>query len=175
VLGPDAELIAVLADAQRLGFLGSRPVDEVVEHARSFVDAIDDCRGRLLDVGSGGGVPGLVVARSRPDLEVVLLDRREKRTDVLERAVRKLGLSERVAVVCADADSVASSSFDVVTARGFGPPERTLRLGVRLARAGGVVVISEPPGGDRWEPQLLDDLGVRRTVVGSVARFDGFT
>jgi 16S rRNA (guanine527-N7)-methyltransferase len=172
---PDAALVAVLADAQRLGFLGSRPIDEVIRHAWSFVEAIDGRTGRLIDLGSGGGVPGLVVAHARPDLEVVLIDRRQKRTDVLERAVRRLGLVGRVAVRCADVSTVADASFDIVTARGFGPPATTLRQAARIVRLGGTIVISEPPIGDRWEPRLLDELRVRRTVIGAVARFDGFT
>ena len=63
-------------------------------------------------------------------------------------------------------------AFDAVVARGFGPPERTLRVATRLVRVGGAVVISEPPSGDRWDPALLTELGVRRRRVGPVSRFD---
>jgi 16S rRNA (guanine527-N7)-methyltransferase len=173
--GPDAQLVEVLTDAQRLGFLGSRPIVEVIEHARAFVAAIDGRTGRLIDLGSGAGVPGLVIALARPDLELVLLDRRQKRTDVLERAVRRLDVVERVSVRCADVASVAAESFEIVTARGFGPPELTLRQAARIARPGATIVISEPPSGDRWDPELLVELHLHRTVLGAVARFEGFT
>jgi 16S rRNA (guanine527-N7)-methyltransferase len=173
--GPDAELVAVLTDARRLGFLGPRPVAEVIEHAMAFVDAIEDRTGRLIDLGSGAGVPGLVVALARPDLDVVLLDRRQKRADVLERAVRRLGLTDRVRVRCADVAHVDASSFEIVTARGFGPPEVTLRQAARIVGPGGTIVISEPPTGDRWDPDLLAALHLHRTVIGAVARFEGFT
>ena len=53
--------------------------------------------GTVVDLGSGGGVPGLVIARARPDLRVVLVDRRSSRTDHLSRLVRRLGLDDRVA------------------------------------------------------------------------------
>ncbi len=52
----------VLTESQRLGFLGARPIAEVVEHARSFVTALDGVVGSVADIGAGGGVPGLVIA-----------------------------------------------------------------------------------------------------------------
>lgn len=161
-------LIAALADAQRLGFLGARPVADVITHARGFVRALDD-HGPIesvLDLGSGGGVPGLVIAHDRPSLQVTLLDRRAKRTDVLERVVRRLGWEDRVRVVCRDAaDLEPPGSFDAVVARGFGPPAVTLTAAARLVRAGGPIVISEPPGPDRWDTALLDRLGLRRSPM----------
>ncbi len=161
------DLRAVLADAQRLGLLGDRPIDDVIAHARGFVGALETLGSadRVADLGSGGGVPGLVIAHDRPDLRLTLVDRRTKRTDFLERVVRRLGWTDRVTVVAADAAAVAETSpqgFDAVVARGFGPPESTLELAVRLVRPGGRIVISEPPTGDRWSPAMLERLHVRR-------------
>lgn len=159
--------------------LGARPIPEVVEHATAFVAAVQwACPpgqgGDVLDLGSGGGVPGLVVAVRCPWLRVTLVDRRAKRTDHLERVVRRLGplgLDGRVAVVCRDVvelsrDAAWRERFDVVVARGFGPPERTLQVAASLVRAEGVIVISEPPAGgcDRWTAELLTTAGVDRVV-----------
>lgn len=173
-----AELHEVLRAAQRAGFLGDRPIVEVVEHARHFVEALSDTDGSVVDLGAGGGVPGLVVAFDRPDLRVTLLDRRTKRTDFLVRIVGRLGWVDGVDVLAADADEVAATrgqAFDAAVARGFGPPDRTLRTGSRLVRAGGLVIVSEPPPGDdggRWPPALLDELGLeRRSSPGPVATF----
>lgn len=161
-----------LREAQRLGFLGSRPVPETIAHADAFVRALRHVQGPVLDLGSGGGVPGLVIADRRPDLPLVLLDRRQKRADALERAVRRLGWSDRVQVLCDDAHSVAQSSrwrhtFHGVVARGFGPPDATLRVAADLVAPGGLVVISEPPPhqGDRWADRL--PTGWRRTDDGT--------
>lgn len=167
-------LIETLREAQRFGFFGDRDIAEAVEHARSFVDAIGPLPpgARLLDLGSGGGLPGLVVADAYPEATVVLLDRREKRTDFLARAVRRLDWSH-VRVVVADARRWMPDDgrrFDVVTARGFGPPEFTLRTARRLTD--GVIVVSEPPGDDRWDPALLAELGLVARRVGAVRRFD---
>ncbi len=169
-------VLQVLAESQRLGFLGSRPVDDAVEHARAFVDALEGVTGSLVDLGAGGGLPGLVIAHDRPDLTITLVDRRAKRTDFLERMVRRLRWSDRVQVVTDDVEHVVADSpmsFDAVVARGFGPPDVTLALAAQLMRTGGRVVISEPPSGDRWTSDLLAELGVHRvqTVLPKVAVF----
>lgn len=164
----DPALVAALEDARRLGFLGSRPISEVIAHARGFVRALDDCGtiDSVLDLGSGGGIPGLVIAHDRPTASVTLLDRRAKRTDFLERVVRRLGWQQRVSVVCQDVTTFGPDhSFDAVVARGFGPPEFTLSAAARLVRRGAPIVISEPPDQDRWDDELLDRLQLRRTDV----------
>jgi 16S rRNA (guanine527-N7)-methyltransferase len=158
-------LVTALEDAQRLGFLGARPIPEVIAHARGFVRALAEHPqvGTVLDLGAGGGIPGLVIAHDRPDLAVTMLDRRAKRTDALERVVRRLGWSDRVSVVCQDvAGFEPIVLFDAIVARGFGPPEFTLETAARLVAPGGLVVISEPPGADRWDTSLLHRLGLRR-------------
>jgi 16S rRNA (guanine527-N7)-methyltransferase len=172
-------LVDALAESQRLGFLGPRRIDEVIEHARAFVRGLTDLAEDedVIDLGSGGGVPGLVIAHDRRDLRVTLLDRRAKRTDFLERMVRRLGWQTRVTVVTDDADDFirrTRPSFAAAVARGFGPPATTLDVAARMIRAGGLIVISEPPAGDRWNPALLDRHDVERLpgVVGDqVARF----
>ena len=162
---PAAELFAVLEDAQRLGFLGARPIREVIEHARGFVRAIEHRPSirTVLDLGSGGGVPGLVIAHDLPSTHVTLLDRRAKRTDALERYVRRLGWQDRVSVLCQDvATFEVDPPFDAVVARGFGPPVFTLTAAARLVRPGHPIVVSEPPDVDRWEAALLHRLGLRQ-------------
>ena len=170
-----AVLREVLGEAQRLGFLGARPIDEVVEHARGVVRELDGVSGRVIDLGSGGGVPGLIVAHDRPDLEVVLADRRTKRTDFLDRMVRRLGWRDRVAVVAGDVRELvaADATFDAAVARGFGPPMMTLEIASELVRPGGRIVITEPPGGDRWDPPAVAELGaVERGRGGGVIVFE---
>ena len=171
----DDQLHEALGRSQRLGFLGDRSITEVIDHARSFVTALDGVTGSVIDLGAGGGVPGLVVATDRPDLRLTLLDRRTKRTDFLAQMIRRMQFSEHVSVLAADVDHAIRTGhvgFDAAVARGFGPPEFTLRSAVRCVRLGGVIVISEPPSGDRWDPGLLAELGVRRTPSDDrVARF----
>lgn len=172
-----AELATALGDAQRLGFLGGRPIEEVIAHSRGFVRALSDvpAGSTVIDLGAGGGVPGLVVAFDRPDLGLVLLDRRTKRTDFLDRVVRRLGWTDRVSVVADDATNFAAThpaSVAGVVARGFGPPEFTVELAGRLVQPHGRIVISDPPHGDRWDDALVTRLGLRRIdTADSVAIF----
>jgi 16S rRNA (guanine527-N7)-methyltransferase len=163
------ELVEVLEEAQRLGFLGRRPVPDVIEHASGFLAPCAD-RGQFLDLGSGGGVPGLVVAQARPDARVVLLDRSGRRTDWLVRVVHRLGWHDRVTVLSARAEDVAREpawreTQAAVLARGFGAPPVTAECAAALVAVGGVVVVSEPPDEPReprWPPSMVDYLGLAR-------------
>jgi 16S rRNA (guanine527-N7)-methyltransferase len=163
----DAALLEALADSQRLGMLGDRPVADIVEHSVAFVAALAGVTGIVADLGSGGGVPGLVVARARPDLQVILIERRGRRADHLRRLVGRLDLADRVEVLSVEATAAGAllrRSVDAVVVRGFGPPSRTLRSAAPLLRSGGLLVVSEPPAGEwgesRWPPALLNELGL---------------
>lgn len=148
--------------SQQLGMLGARPVDEVIEHAQAFVVALADVTGRVIDLGTGGGVPGLVIAAERPDLRLVLVDRRATRTDHVRRLVRRLGWEERVEVVTADARSLPRATADAVVARGFAAPTATLTAAAPLLRPDGLLVVSEPPAeaDDRWPAAALQRAGL---------------
>ncbi|MDO8391419.1 MAG: class I SAM-dependent methyltransferase [Actinomycetota bacterium] len=120
---------------------------------------------RLVDLGSGGGLPGLVVAVRCPWLHVTLVERRTRRADLLLRAVRSLALTARVTVVADDVQVVATAtphSFDVVTARSFAAPPLTARWAGELLVAGGVLVVSEPPTdvAERWPNDVLAAAGL---------------
>lgn len=155
----------ILSEAQRIGALGPRPIDEVIDHARAFLAALPEGPLDVVDLGTGAGLPGMVIGEARPDTRLTLVDRRAKRTDALERAVRGLGWTNRARVVCADVEKLAKDpawqdAFDVVVSRGFGPHEMTLRLSTAVARPHGLVILTEPPEGspNRWRPELIDQL-----------------
>jgi 16S rRNA (guanine527-N7)-methyltransferase len=99
----------------------------------------------------------------------VLLDAMVRRTEFLRAACVRLGIAERVTVVCERAeagarDPVLRGQFDVVTARSFGPPAVTAECGGGFARVGGYLVVSEPPDDreDRWSDPGLAELGLER-------------
>lgn len=152
----------VLEAAQKVGTLGDRPIPEVIEHARQFVAALQGVTGRIIDIGTGAGVPGLVVAVDRSDLEVVLVDRRATRMDALRLGVAAMGLDDRVSVLTSDVDTLVrdlahANTYDAVVCRGFGPPETTAPLARGLLKNGGRLIVSEPPSPDpsRWPETLL--------------------
>jgi len=75
---------------------------------------------RVVDVGSGAGLPGIPLALARPDLRVWLLDSLLRRVSFLELAVDELGLGDRVEVLRSRAEQ-CSERFDVVVARAVAP------------------------------------------------------
>ncbi len=162
-----SDLVQALEEAQRLGMLGARPIDEVLTHSQIYLQGLHGVQGRVADLGSGGGVPGLVIAVNRTDLEVWLIERREARADFLRRVVQRLGLGDRVLVHAVDAAQIARQhpeEFEAVTARGFGPPEATLGIARKLMSPHGRIVISDPPSGNRWPMGVVADLGLVRSV-----------
>lgn len=88
------------------------------------------------DVGSGAGLPGLVIAIARPDLRVTLIEPLLRRTGFLAEVVERLGLS--VEVVRARAEQLhGARRFDYVTARAVAPLERLVGLTLPLCSGGG--------------------------------------
>jgi 16S rRNA (guanine527-N7)-methyltransferase len=144
------ELIDELERSQRLGFLGPGSVEVHLDHARGFAAGVSAPPARFLDLGSGGGVPGLVLATMWPDASAVLLDAGERRCAFLQEAVGRLGLDARVTVVRQRAEEAGHvpalrATFDLVVARSFGPPAVTAECGAAFLRVGGRLVVSEPP------------------------------
>ena len=130
----------------------------------------------MLDLGSGGGLPGLVLATYQPELEMVLLETRQRACRFLREAVTALDLTQ-VAVVEARAEDAARRPdlrelFDAVVSRSFGPPAVTAECAVGFLRPGGRLLVSEPPGnegrdtGDRWPQSGLEELGLSPLVAG---------
>jgi len=164
-----AMLVEVLSEARARGFIGAgQDVEQLAEHARGFADPIPDGV-PILDLGSGGGVPGLVLAALRPDVAVVLVDSSVGRTDWLRRAVGRLAWGDRVHVVTSPAEQLAHdpawrATRPAVVARSFAPPMVTAEVAAGLLQVGGLLVVSEPPTADagRWPPAELAELGLRR-------------
>lgn len=91
----------------------------------------------LLDVGSGGGMPGMPLAIARPDLHVVLLDSSSKKTAFLQQAAIELGLAN-IAVHCGRVEAYQPpSGFAVITARAFSDLGALVKLSRHLLAAGG--------------------------------------
>jgi 16S rRNA (guanine527-N7)-methyltransferase len=94
----------------------------------------------VADLGSGAGLPGLVLALARPDLEVTLIEPMARRTAFLTEAVARLGV-ERVEVFRGRADQwPATRRFDVVTARAVAPLPKLLGWGLPLVAPGGALL-----------------------------------
>lgn len=159
-------LRSLLEEARALGFFGPGPVDPQLTHAEAFAALVGTPPGPFLDLGTGGGLPGLVLG-STWNVEGVLLDANARRTDFLAAAVSRLGLEGRVRVVTARAEEAARdpelrARFALVTARSFGSPAVTAECAVGFLVPGGEIAVSEPPApaAERWPQEGLAQLGL---------------
>ena len=165
----EERLVAVLRRSQQQGFLGPGDLLAHVAHARAHHAAARPMPGqRWCDLGSGGGVPGLVMALEQSSIDFVLLDRSRRRADFLETAVQDLKLANRVTIALGDAAELARlpqhhHAYDGVVSRAFGPPAVVAECSAGLLRPGGRLVVSEPPSGGetRWPADALAQLGMR--------------
>jgi len=94
--------------------------------------------GTLVDIGSGAGLPGVVLAMVRPDLNVILLEPMERRCRFLSGCVAELGLAN--AVVRRGRAEDTRVRADVATARAVAPLDRLAELAVGVVRPGGMVL-----------------------------------
>jgi 16S rRNA (guanine527-N7)-methyltransferase len=158
--GPRAELLARYAawlagPGTVRGLLGPREVPRLWErhllNSVALADLLPD-GARLVDVGSGAGLPGLAVACVRPDLAVDLVEPLLRRTDFLTEVVADLALGQHVRVVRGRAedsavlDKVGSAQF--VTARAVAPLDRLVRWSFPLLRPGGSLLALKGTGAE---------------------------
>jgi 16S rRNA (guanine527-N7)-methyltransferase len=92
---------------------------------------------RLLDVGSGGGVPGIPLAIARPGWNVVVLDSSQKKGAFLRQAAIELGLANVLPVTSRAEDYAPAAPFDAVISRAFSDLATFARAGARLLAPGG--------------------------------------
>jgi len=126
------------------------------------------------DLGSGGGLPGLVLAvEVWPESRWVFIEGMAKRCELLRWAVRELRLGDRISVVHGRVEHLGRPGFPLraactlVTSRSFGPPRVTAEAAAPLLRTGGTLLVSEPPDseGQRWPKAGLGLLGLVPTGV----------
>ena len=105
--------------------------------------------GPVVDVGSGGGSPGLPLAAARPDLEVVLLESQRRKCRFLEESVRDFA---NLSVVCARAEEHARTSgrdaYGSAVARALAPPPVAAEWCLPLLRPGGRAILFVGPSAD---------------------------
>ncbi|MEX0869339.1 MAG: 16S rRNA (guanine(527)-N(7))-methyltransferase RsmG [Nitriliruptoraceae bacterium] len=147
-----------LLSARGLAELPTRHVPEALAFAAMLPRGVQ----RLLDIGSGGGLPGMVVAIARQDLDVHLLDATRKKSTFLRQTAAALDV--RVTVHNGRAEDLAAShlaeAFDVVTARAVAAlPILVSFAAPYLGSRGQIYAIK----GERWRDELDAAAAVLRT------------
>ena len=187
-MSPDLDVLRLVLERSRtLGLLGPGPVDPHITHAEGFGVSAEDNLGRIpdsfADLGTGGGIPGLVLGMRWPAARGILVEAGQRRCIFLREAVSELGIGDHVEVIEDRAEVVARSDdfreqFEVVTARSFASPAITAEIGAGLVKVGGVLVVSEPPERDdrRWHAGEVQALGFSSVQVNERpgAHFAGF-
>ena len=183
---PAGALEAVLTEAQRRSLIGALPVSVQIAHSRAFLWALsrEVLDGPVLELGSGGGLPGLVVAFEDPELEILLLDSTRRSTEFLHWAVGELRISSRTQVVNARAEQLGREPdyrgrFAAVVAQelratsGYSgvrspiSPGRRPPYRVRAAPEGSGTTAAAvlPPVADRWPAAGCAKLGLTPEAV----------
>jgi 16S rRNA (guanine527-N7)-methyltransferase len=171
---------SLLRWSARINLTAARTPDALV--AEQFPDAFALARrldrpARVIDIGSGGGLPAIPLALLRPELAIDLCEPIAKKAAFLRTAIRELGLGGRTSIRVERGEAVAralatdrADAYDVAISRATLPPPRWLALGPRLVRPGGRVfllttadALPELPGRDLY-------FDGRRALIQVVAR-----
>jgi 16S rRNA (guanine527-N7)-methyltransferase len=134
-----AELLAT--DGVTRGLIGPRETERLWDRHLLNCAVVAELlpeRGTLVDIGSGAGLPGVVLAMLRPSLQVILLEPLLRRSVFLEECVAELGLSNATVVRArAEEKATAHIKADIATARAVAPLDRLAGWAARLLRPGG--------------------------------------
>jgi 16S rRNA (guanine527-N7)-methyltransferase len=164
------ELLAT--DGVTRGLIGPRETgrlwDRHLLNCALVAELVPD-RGELVDIGSGAGLPGIVLAMLRPSVHVVLLEPLLRRSVFLEECVRALDL-ENATVVRARAEDKAAAGIraDIATARAVAPLDRLTGWAAGLLRPGGeLLAIKGQSAAEELEAAepVLSRLGVQSAEV----------
>ena len=165
-------LIETLEKARKYKFLGPVPIEEHLKNGKGFVEILlalskdHKSEQKVVDLGSGGGVPALVVAEQLPHWHFLLIERKTKRAEFLQWAVKNLAFEANITVFEGDVETAAreaqhEKTADFVTARSFAPPPVTAECGCRFLKKSGCLIVSEPPDtSDGWPTEELSSLGL---------------
>jgi 16S rRNA (guanine527-N7)-methyltransferase len=144
----------LLAWNKRINLISRKDEDRLIQ--RHLLDSLTVFQvvsfpegARLLDVGSGGGLPGIPIKIAQSDLKVDLLESTKKKCRFLQQVLKELGL-EMVPVISTRAEDLAIEEmyrnyYDFVTARGVAKPEKIEELALPLLKSGGKLIIYADP------------------------------
>ncbi len=155
-------LARLLATNEQMNLTGITSPDEAwTKHALDALSLVPELTflgagAKLIDVGSGGGVPGIPLAIARPDLEVTLVEATQKKAAFLIAVAAALGLSN-VRVFAERAEELTGSqlkgTYDAVTARAVGKMQALLPWTAPFVRRGGKVLFIK---GQRADEEMRD-------------------
>jgi 16S rRNA (guanine527-N7)-methyltransferase len=171
-LGKARDFAALLAtEGVSRGLIGPREAPRLWDRHLlncAVVAELLPAKGQLVDIGSGAGLPGIVLAMLRPAMDVVLLEPMLRRVGFLQECVTALDLSNAT-VLRGRAEEIAGSiRADVVTARAVAPLDRLAGWASGLLRPGGMILAIKGQSAEdemRAARPVLTRLGARSTEI----------
>jgi 16S rRNA (guanine527-N7)-methyltransferase len=125
------------------GFLGPREVDRIWDRHIANCAVVEELipeGSKVFDIGSGAGLPGLVLAIVRPDITIGLIEPLMRRSEFLNEVVADLGISNQVTVIRGRAEELKGQTAPVVTARAVAPLGKLLTWSLPLTTKGGQIL-----------------------------------
>jgi 16S rRNA (guanine527-N7)-methyltransferase len=125
------------------GFLGPREVDRIWDrHIANcaVVEELIPVNSKVFDIGSGAGLPGLVLAIVRPDITIGLIEPLMRRSEFLKEVVADLGITDQVTVIRGRAEELKGQTAPIVTARAVAPLGKLLTWSLPLTTKGGQIL-----------------------------------
>ncbi len=153
-----------------VGGIGSDSLEDLLRNASNYIAVIkalsDASNLSVLDLGSGVGIPGLLIAWQSDDLRVTLLDAMTRRITVARDYIARLGLDSRASVIHGRSEDYATQlteKYDFVVARCFGPPALVAEMAISFLKPKGALIVSDSPKTSsrsrRWPTRQIRALG----------------
>jgi 16S rRNA (guanine527-N7)-methyltransferase len=142
---------------QKIDLTAARSPEELVDLTvadAAVISAASRDEGRWIDVGSGAGAPGLVLAMMLGSIKMTLVEPRDRRVAFLRSTIGKLRLTS-TSVERGRSDRLPDAAWDTAVSRATLPPPAWLREGARIARTAVWVLLAreEPPSLEGWHPE----------------------
>jgi 16S rRNA (guanine527-N7)-methyltransferase len=125
------------------GFLGPREVDRIWDRHIANCAVVEELipeGSKVFDIGSGAGLPGLVLAIVRPDIKIGLIEPLMRRSEFLKEVVTDLGITNQVTVMRGRAEELKGHTAPIITARAVAPLAKLLTWSLPLTTKGGQIL-----------------------------------
>jgi 16S rRNA (guanine527-N7)-methyltransferase len=125
------------------GFIGPREVDRIWDRHISncaVIEVLIPQNSKVFDIGSGAGLPGLVLAIVRPDITISLIEPLMRRSEFLTEVATDLRITDRVTVMRGRAEELKGRTAPIVTARAVAPLGKLLTWSLPLTAKGGQIL-----------------------------------
>ncbi len=139
-----------LTSEQQVTAIIQKHIFDSLHYARAVKDPV----GRVMDIGSGAGFPGIPLKAIFPRLNLVLVESQRKRANFLRNCVRALGLQNAVVLNqrAEEVETIWQEKFDLVVFRGVGEISQCLKLAAPFLKMGGQVAMKKDPEAELSEP-----------------------